>query len=100
MADLDLRTMSERLRDEKHKNVCKRYEELKEQYPDVKNKRWHAIKMLAQDKEICEKYPMEISDIVDRSYESDIIAEKYDFIETRRVEEKRRSKRREIRRVR
>lgn len=36
MADLDLRTMSERLRDEKHKNVCKRYEELKEQYPDVK----------------------------------------------------------------
>lgn len=36
MADLDLRTMSERLRDEKHKNICKRYEELKEQYPDVK----------------------------------------------------------------
>ncbi len=54
---------------------------LKESYPDMKNKRWHAIKMLAEDEEICGKYPLDLSDIIDRSYESDIIAQKYDFIE-------------------
>lgn len=54
---------------------------LKESYPDMKNKRWHAIKMLAGDGEICQKYPLDLSDIIDRSYESDIIAQKYDFIE-------------------
>lgn len=54
---------------------------LKERYPDMKNKRWHAIKMLAGDEEICGKYPLDLSDIIDRSYESDIIAQKYDFIE-------------------
>lgn len=54
---------------------------LKENYPEMKNKRWHAIKMLAKDEEICKKYPLDLSDIVERSYESDIIAQKYDFIE-------------------
>lgn len=54
---------------------------LKERYPDMKNKRWHAIKMLAMDEEICKKYPVDLSDIIDRSYEPDIIAQKYDFID-------------------
>ena len=54
---------------------------LKEKYPDMKNKRWHAIKMLAMDEEVCKKYPLDLSDIIDRNYESDIIAQKYDFID-------------------
>ncbi|MDE6762016.1 MAG: ferrous iron transport protein B [Lachnospiraceae bacterium] len=54
---------------------------LKEHYPDMKNKRWHAIKMLALDDEVCKKYPVELSDIVDKNYESDIVAQKYDFID-------------------
>ncbi|MSS62465.1 ferrous iron transport protein B [Velocimicrobium porci] len=54
---------------------------LKEAYPDLKNERWHAIKMLEQDEEIMGKYPLDLSDIVDRSYETDIINQKYDFIE-------------------
>lgn len=50
-------------------------------YPDIKNVRWHAIKLLEQDEEIMERYPVDLSGIVDRNYETDIINQKYDFIE-------------------
>ncbi|CAK7024898.1 MAG: Fe(2+) transporter FeoB [Peptostreptococcus russellii] len=55
--------------------------ELKRLYPEIENYRWHAIKLLESDKEINEKYPVDLGDVLDRSYESDIINEKYDFIE-------------------
>lgn len=54
---------------------------LKVKYPEMKNYRWHAIKYLEADKEINEKYPLNMKGIADRSYESDIINQKYDFIE-------------------
>ena len=54
---------------------------LKRRYPQMKNYRWHALKLLEQDQEITEKYPVNLPDILDRSYESDIINQKYDFIE-------------------
>ena len=54
---------------------------LTEKYPKMNNPRWHAIKLLECDSEIMERYPVEVSHIVDRSYESDIINQKYDFIE-------------------
>lgn len=54
---------------------------LKDKYVDLKNYRWHAIKLLEQDKEIVEKYDVDISDIATQSYEEEIIKEKYDFIE-------------------
>ncbi|MGM9525443.1 MAG: ferrous iron transport protein B [Peptococcaceae bacterium] len=54
---------------------------LKQRYPDLKNERWHALKLLEQDLDITERYPVDLSQIVDRSYEKDIINEKYDFIE-------------------
>jgi len=54
---------------------------LKKKYPDMVNYRWHAIKLLEQDKEITEKYPVDLPQVIDRSYETDIINEKYDFIE-------------------
>ncbi|MBU5332387.1 MAG: ferrous iron transport protein B [Anaerocolumna aminovalerica] len=50
-------------------------------YPGIKNVRWHAIKLLEQDEEIMERYPVNLSGIVDRNYETDIINQKYDFIE-------------------
>lgn len=56
-------------------------ERLKAAYPEMPNYRWHAIKLLERDAEIVEKYPLDFSDIIDRSYEKDIINEKYDFIE-------------------
>lgn len=54
---------------------------LKDKYPGMTNYRWHAIKMLEMDREVMEQYPVDLSSIVDRSYESDIISQKYDFIE-------------------
>ena len=54
--------------------------ELKRRYPDLTNYRWHALKLLEADKEITEKYPVELPQVLDRSYESDIINQKYDFI--------------------
>lgn len=56
-------------------------ERLKKHYPEMKNYRWHALKMLEMDEDILTKYPLSIEDIVDRSYEKDIINQKYDFIE-------------------
>lgn len=52
--------------------------ELVKKYPDLKNVRWHAIKTLENDKEIREKYPVDIGD--NKNYESEIINQKYDFI--------------------
>ena len=49
-------------------------------YPDMTNFRWHAIKLLEGDREITEKYPVDMPQVLDRSYESDIINQKYDFI--------------------
>lgn len=54
---------------------------LQEKYPEIQNVRWCAIKLLEQDKEIMEKYSVELPDVLDRSYESDIINQKYEFIE-------------------
>ena len=51
------------------------------EYPDMENPRWHAIKALEQDKAVLDKYPVDLTGIADRSYEKDIINEKYDFIE-------------------
>lgn len=50
-------------------------------YPEINNYRWHAIKILEADEEVCGKYPLNLAGIVDRSYEEEIIAERYDFIE-------------------
>ena len=54
---------------------------LKKRYPDLTNYRWHALKLLERDKEIMERYPVDLPDVLDRSYEKDIINQKYDFID-------------------
>lgn len=56
-------------------------DELRKKYPNIKNYRWHAIKLLEKDNVISEKYPVNLHGVIDRSYETDIINEKYDFIE-------------------
>lgn len=52
-----------------------------EKYGNLPNLRWLAIKQLVQDKEIIAKYPLDLPEVLDRSYEKDIIKQKYDFIE-------------------
>ena len=54
---------------------------LKKHYPDLNNYRWHALKLLERDKEIMERCPVDLPDVLDRSYEKDIINQKYDFID-------------------
>ncbi len=55
--------------------------ELKKHHDNIKNYRWHAIKLLERDKEVSPKYQLELPEIIDKSYETDIINQKYDFIE-------------------
>ncbi len=55
--------------------------DLKRHWPELVNPRWHAIKLLEGDRALAQQYPVALPDILDRSYESDIINEKYDFIE-------------------
>lgn len=66
--------------DEIEDKIDKIIPELNKKYPDLKNYRWHAIKLLEGDKEITKYYPVGLPDVLDRSYESDIINQKYDFI--------------------
>lgn len=54
---------------------------LKKEYLSLTNFRWYAIKLLEQDAEICEKYPLELPEVLDHNYETQMINEKYDFIQ-------------------
>lgn len=54
--------------------------QLQENYPHLVNYRWYAIKLLEQDTEVSEKYPVDLPEVFDQNYESQIINEKYDFI--------------------
>lgn len=79
--------------EEKHKPDVVRYQKyleekiavlaqkIEETYGIKENQRWYAIKLLANDEEIQKEYPIEDSEILDRSYEKDIINQKYDYIE-------------------
>ena len=58
-------------------------EALNRKWPELTGRslRWHAVKLLEADGEIAEKYPVSLPDILDKNYETDIINQKYDFIE-------------------
>ena len=51
-------------------------------YPTLENPRWHAIKLLEKDESVTAAFPIpDLEKIIDRSYEQEIINQKYDFIE-------------------
>lgn len=54
---------------------------LEHHYPELTPKRWYAIKILERDRSVMEQYPLDLDTLLDRSYEKDIINQKYDFIE-------------------
>lgn len=54
---------------------------MKTKYPGHTMARWHAIKLLEHDEEVTNDHPMEVSAVVDRSYEKEIIQKKYKYIE-------------------
>lgn len=49
-------------------------------YPDLTNKRWHAIKYLERDESVMKRYPIPLHE-EEKNYEKEIINQKYDFIE-------------------
>lgn len=54
---------------------------LEQKYPDIQNKRWHAIKLLEHDEQVLKEYPIDLSGIAKDSLESEIVNQKYEFIE-------------------
>lgn len=54
---------------------------LKARFGQIAHMRWHAIKMLEYDEEVCKAYRVDLTNIITRSYEKEIINEKYDYIE-------------------
>lgn len=54
---------------------------MEEKYPGFDNYRWLAIKQLEQDQEVTDRYPVDLPDVIDKNYESEIINQKYDFIQ-------------------
>ena len=50
-------------------------------YPTHSSVRWHAIKLLEDDEEVKEEHPISVTNVVDRSYEKEIIQTKYAYIE-------------------
>lgn len=50
-------------------------------YPTHSSVRWHAIKLLEDDEEVKNEHPISVVNVVDRSYEKEIIQCKYTYIE-------------------
>ncbi len=61
--------------------IAKISEALTEKYGALPNVRWIAVKHLDFDEEIRKEYPIDLPEVLDRSYEKQIINEKYDYIE-------------------
>ena len=51
------------------------------EHPDSENIRWHSIKILENDEQIFKDHPIDVSDLLDRDYEKQIINQKYEYIE-------------------
>lgn len=51
-------------------------------YPKHSSARWHAIKLLEDDEEVKNEHPFSVTDVVDKSYEKEIISCKYAYIES------------------
>lgn len=67
--------------DEIENKIDQLLEVLRDKYPSLRNPRWYAIKLLESDKEVSKQCPIDRPDILDRSYEQEIINQKYDFID-------------------
>jgi len=50
-------------------------------YPTHSSVRWHAIKLLEDDEEVKQEHPISVTNVVDKSYEKEIIQCKYAYIE-------------------
>ena len=51
-------------------------------FPNHSSVRWHAIKLLENDEEVRKEHPISIINVAERSFEKEIIQQKYAYIET------------------
>ncbi len=56
-------------------------EVLKRKWPELPNHRWCAIKLLEGDEAVRKRCPVDLPDLLDKNYETEIINQKYDLIE-------------------
>ncbi len=54
---------------------------MESRYPSHSSVRWHAIKLLENDGDVMDDHPIGTEDVIDRSYEKEIIQAKYSYIE-------------------
>lgn len=54
---------------------------LRENYGEMENMRWHAVKLLEYDEVVAEDHPVDVKAVADKNYSKQIINEKYDYIE-------------------
>lgn len=54
---------------------------LHQKYPSLTYLRWTAVKLLEDDEETKKEYPLDAPQLLDKSYEKEIINSKYDYIE-------------------
>ena len=67
--------------DEIEEKISQIEDVLRMKYGEMENMRWHAIKLLEHDGEVEKDHPVDVSRIAQKSYEKEIINEKYDYIE-------------------
>lgn len=68
--------------DEIENKIAKLEVMMQAHYPTHSSVRWHAIKLLEDDEEVKNEHPIQVSNIVDKSYEKEIISCKYAYIES------------------
>lgn len=68
--------------DEIENKIAKLEVMMQARYPTHSSVRWHAIKLLEDDEEVKNEHPIQVSNIVDKSYEKEIISCKYAYIES------------------
>ena len=68
--------------DEIENKIAKLEVMMRARFPDHSCVRWHAIKLLENDEDVRSEHPISIINVVDKSYEKEIIQMKYAYIET------------------
>lgn len=71
-----------RYSDEIEEKLAKLEVMLQAHYPSHSSIRWHAIKLLEEDESVKKEHPISVTNIVDKSYEKEIIQTKYTYIES------------------
>lgn len=68
--------------DEIENKIAKLEVMMQAHYPTHSSVRWHAIKLLEDDEEVKNEHPIQVGNVVDKSYEKEIISCKYAYIES------------------